>query len=82
MKTGINRYGWITIRMQKTVIVLNTPCAAKLDKAGICKSSTLISFENRANIRPTGLESKNNILDLATCVSILSWIFYDALHMI
>ena len=35
---------------------------------GIWVSKTVISFENLARILPTGLESKNRILDLATLV--------------
>lgn len=72
MKTGIIRNGWMTIRIVKTEIVLNIPCALKFDSYGICKSTTVMSLENRAKIRPTGLESKNRIFDLATFVSIMS----------
>lgn len=42
-------------------------------------SMTVTSFENLANILPTGFESKNRIYDLATQTSIVLWMFSQAL---
>ena len=55
-----------------TVTVLKKPKVAKAEIPGRSISIVDISLEKRASMRPTGFESKNKILDLATLLIIES----------
>ena len=73
--TITNKYGYRTLKVITTVIVLNIPNVAKTVIPGIIRSITDISFENLVKILPIGLLSKNRILDLMTFSTITLCIF-------
>ena len=64
--TITNKYGYRTLKVITTVIVLKIPKVANTVIPGIIRSMTDISFENLVKILPIGLLSKNRILDLMT----------------